>query len=121
MGSDDTSTQLHHAFIHLACDAEAFAGRFLEHSPVEDCQFTAVVSDQICLLEEPGGEIYALAADTQHVAQEFLREPELVLSFAMSGLEQPSAHPLLNGVMLDTSPVLRAALNEDEGITEQQL
>jgi hypothetical protein len=37
----------------------------------------------------------------------------------MSRLQQPSTHPFFNGVMLNAGPVLRAALDENERVTQQ--
>ena len=113
--------EAHHAFIHLAGDAETFAGCFFQPSSVEDGEFAAVVFDKVCLLQEAGRQIHALSAHTQHVTEKLLGEPELVLTLAMSRLQQPSAHPLLYGVVLDAGPVLCPALDENERIAQQQL
>jgi hypothetical protein len=48
-------------------------------------EFAPTVFCKISLLEDPGCQIHTLAADAQHVAEEFLGQAEMIRSLAVSG------------------------------------
>jgi hypothetical protein len=69
-----------------------------------------VVFDEVCPLQQAGGEVHALPADAKHVAEEFLREVKLVLPIVVGRFQKPAAIALLDCVVLNAGSVLRAAL-----------
>src|SRR4051794_32164272 len=97
--------QLHRPLVHFGCYSETFARCFFKTLAIEDRQFPAVVFDEIGLLKEARGEVHALSADAEHVAEEFLREMELVLAVAVSSLQEPAAHAFLDRVVLNAGAV----------------
>ena len=78
-----------------------------------------MILDEICLMQEAGRQIHTLAANAEHVTEKLLRQPELVLPFAIRRLQQPSAHPFFNRVMLDAGAVLCSTLDENHCVTQQ--
>ena len=78
-----------------------------------------MILDEICLMQEAGRQIHTLAANAEHVTEKLLCQPELVLTFAIRRLQQPSAHPFLYRVMLDAGAILCSTLNENERVTQQ--
>ena len=80
-----------------------------------------MVFDKVRRLEDAGRQIHTLAADAEHVAEEFLSQAETIRTLTVGSLQQPAAHPLLNGVVLDAGAILRTALDEHQGVPHQQL
>src|SRR5882724_11378880 len=56
----------------------AFAGRLLQSRPIANDDDSPPIADEVRILQRPGDDGHALAADSQHVSEELLGHRKLV-------------------------------------------